>query len=317
MTAAVLVDSTTLLGKELRESFERRERPWTDVQLLSTREEEIGAVTEVAGGAALVLPFEADRLQGASVAFFCGRIADTRPLLPLVPPGTTAIILALDATPEDGVPVVMGVNSAQAAVAASAGRPLVSAHPAAALLALALFPLQRFGIEEVVATLVQPASFFDEPGLTELFDQTRRFVALSARGPAPIFGAQLPFNLLPAQGPAEPIAAQLRLLLPGLPAPRLQILQGAVFHSVAASVFVRFSKATTAAAVRKALAAHPYLEAAPKPRHFGPIDAAGSDKLLFGAARQEGDDGVWLWIALDNLTRGGALNALEMAEAIG
>jgi aspartate-semialdehyde dehydrogenase len=247
---------------------------------------------------------------------FCGPIAETRKLLPQVPAGTVAVILSLDATAEDGIPLFMGVNSAQAALAAGSGRPLVSAHPATALLALTLHPLQRLGVAEVVATVIQPASLFEEAGLTELFDQTRSIVALTSRGPAPVFGAQLAFNLLPAQGAVEPIASQLASLLGEMPVPRLQTLQGAVFHAVSASLYVRFAKATTAAAVRKALAAHPLIEPAPKPKHFGPVDAAGSDKLLFGAPRQDGADGVWLWVALDNLTRGGALNALEIAESI-
>lgn len=312
MSSAAVVHSSTLLGKELRETFERRPRAWDDVILLATLEEEIGSVTEVAGGAALVLPFETERLRGIPFAFFCGSMADTRPLLGAVPPGTVPILLATDALAADGIPVVAGVNSAVIVP----GVPLLSPHPAVSLLALALFPLQRFGIAEVVATVILPASLLEVSGLDELFGQTRSIVALSSRPPSTVFGTQLAFNLLPASTAAEVITDQLRQVLVDLPRPRLELLQGSIFHAVSVSLFVRFTQKTPATAARKALTGHPYLEAASKPHHFGPIDAAASDKVLFAPPRQDGDDGVWIWAAMDNLTRGGALNALEIAEAI-
>ena len=41
------------------------------------------------------------------------------------------------------------------------------------------------------------------------------------------------------------------------------------------------------------------------------------DKVLFGTVRKdEAAGGLWLWAVMDNLTRGGALNAIEIAEAL-
>jgi aspartate-semialdehyde dehydrogenase len=48
---------------------------------------------------------------------------------------------------------------------------------------------------------------------------------------------------------------------------------------------------------------------------LGPVAAAAIDKVLY-AVRKDDSGGVWLWAAVDNLTRGGALNALEVAEAV-
>jgi aspartate-semialdehyde dehydrogenase len=70
-------------------------------------------------------------------------------------------------------------------------------------------------------------------------------------------------------------------------------------------------------AIRKALAGNPHIETAEDPKHLGPIDSAASDKVLVGAIRKAPDRGFWLWAVMDNLTRGGALNALEIAEAAG
>lgn len=313
MSAVAILHPSGLLGKELREILEARHPEWSDVRLLSTREEEVGTLTEVAGAAALVAAYEPESLAGVSVAFFCGAMADNRPLLAELPPETTAIVLSYDATVEDGLPIVSGVNTAQA----QGRRVLLSPHPAAVLLAHLLHPLRGLAPEAAVATLIQPASMRDDAGLEELFEQTRQIIAMTRRTPTPVFGAQLAFNLLPTPLPAGAVAAQLHAVLAGPPPLALQILQGAVFHSVSANLYVRFAGEPSLQALRKALSEHPVLEAADKPRHLGPIDAAASDKVLYGAVRKdEAAGGFWLWAVMDNLTRGGALNAIEIAEAV-
>ena len=311
MTAVAILQPTGLLGKELRETIEARHPDW-DLRLLSSREDEIGTLTEIAGAASLVGRYEPERLQEVNAAFFCGAIADNRPLLAELPATTTAVVLSFDATVEDGLPVVAGVNGDDA----WGHRTLLSPHPAAVLLAHLLHALRGLAPAEAVATLIQPASMRDDAGLEELFESTRQIIGMTRRSPTPVFGSQLSFNLLPAPLPADPIAKQLQRLVGG-PLAALQILQGAIFHSLSASLYVRCADHPSPQAARKALAEHPYLEAFDRPRHLGPIDAAASDKILFGSVRKdETAQGLWLWAVMDNLTRGGALNAIEIAEAV-
>ncbi len=318
MTAIAIVHPTDLLGKELRETLAAYPALARDVRLLSRRDEEIGTLTEAAGAAALVTRYEPEALQGVDIAFFCGPVAANRPILAELPPETRAIVLSLDATVADGLPVVAGVNLE----AAQGSRFLLSPHPGAVLLAQLLHALRGFAPEAAVATLVLPASVRDDAGLEELFEQTKQIVAMTPRMAAPVFGAQLAFNLLPTSA-ADPIAAQVGAVLgtPGTPGTMpplaLQTLQGGIFHSVSASLWVRCAGNPTPQAARKALAAQPHLAAADKPRSLGPVDAAASDKVLFGTPRRdETAGGLWLWAVMDNLTRGGALNALGIAEAI-
>jgi aspartate-semialdehyde dehydrogenase len=313
VTAIAIVHPMNLLGKELRESLDRLPRFSGDVRLLSGREDEIGTLTEVAGAASLVTRYNPEALAGVSVAFLCGAMAENRPILADLPAETTAILLSLDATVEDGQPVVAGVNDE----AAGRHRVLLSPHPAVVLLASVLDALRGFSPKEAVATLIQPASIRDDAGIEELFEQTRQIVAMTGRTATPVFGAQLAFNLLPAPLAADPVAAQLHAVLSGPPTVALQLLQGAVFHSLSASLYVRCRESASPQAVRKVLAAHPHLEAADKPRSLGPADAAASDKILYGNVRKdEAGGGLWLWAVMDNLTRGGALNAIAIAEAV-
>ena len=318
MTAIAIVHPMNLLGKELRESLDRLPGFGDDVRLLSGREDEVGTLTEVAGAASLVTRYEPEKLAGVSVAFLCGSMEDNRPILADLPAETTAILLSFDATIEDGQPVVAGVNTE----AAGSHRVLLSPHPGVVLLANVLHALRELDLQEAVATLIQPASMRDDAGIEELFEQTRQIVAMTGRTATPVFGAQLAFNVLPTALPPELVAAQLHAVLGGpAPAVALQILQGPVFHSVSASLYLRGDprgrESTSPQAIRKLLAAHPHLEAAAKPRLLGPADAAASDKILYGNVRKdEAGGGFWLWAAMDNLTRGGALNAIEIAEAV-
>lgn len=314
MTAIAILHPTNLLGKELRETIEARRPDW-ELRLLSGRDDEIGTLTEIGGAAALVGRWEPDSLQGVDVAFFCGTMEDNRPILAELPPETLGIVLSFDATVEDGLPVVAGVNTSSVAIAAT--RVLLSPHPAVVLLAHLLHPLRSLSPLEVAATVIQPVSMRDEGGLEELFENTRQIIAMTRRTPTPVFGTQLAFNLLPVPLPADPVAAQLRPVLADAPPVALQLLQGAVFHSVSASLHVRLAGDPSPQAVRKVLSASPILEVADKPRLLGPVDAAASDKVLFGTLRKdEAAGGLWLWAVMDNLTRGGALNAIETAEAL-
>jgi aspartate-semialdehyde dehydrogenase len=316
MSAIAIVHPSSLLGKELTETLENRSKQWRDIRLFSTLPEEIGGLTEVAGAAALVTPYEADSLQGASTVYFCGPIAANRPLFKDVPAGATAVVLSPDATAADGQPVVAGVNSE----AARPGQVLLSPHPAVVLLAHLLHPLRGLSLQSAAATVIQPASMYGTPGLEELFEQTRQIVAMIERRPTPVFGAQLAFNMLPTAADALPLEEMLGQVM-GEPVPvALQVMQGGVFHSLAVSLYLRFggpaAGKATVQSLRKALAAHPYVEVADRPKHLGPIDAAAHDKVIFGTVRKDAAGGFWIWAVMDNLTRGGALNAIEIVEGL-
>ncbi|HVR97515.1 MAG TPA: hypothetical protein VMW27_12935 [Thermoanaerobaculia bacterium] len=311
MSAVAIVHPTDLLGKELRETMERRATSWNEVRLLSTLDDEVGTLTDAAGAATIVQRYEPEALKDISTLYLCGPIAGNRPILGDVPADTLAVVLSFDAMPEDGQPVVAGINTETA----RRGRPVLSPHPAVILLAHLLQPLQRLGLDLAVATVIQPASMAGNEGLEELFDSTRDIVAMTARRSTPVFGAQLSFNLLPTALAADPLSAHLDVVLREAPPVSLQIVQGGVFHGISASVYVRCSSNPSPQALRKALLGNPHLEAADDPKHLGPIDAAANEKVILGTPRRAADGGYWLWAVMDNLTRGGALNALEIAEA--
>lgn len=313
MSAIAILHPGGLVGKELREALENRIKEWREIRLLSTDPEEVGTLTEIMGAAALVNRYEPESLKDASTVYFCGPVEKNRPLFDDVASGATAVVLSPDAAPEDGTPVVAGVNTETA----RPGVRLVSPHPGLVLLAHVLAPLRSFQPVDLVATLIQPASTQGDPGIQELFEQTREIVAMIGRSPMPVYGAQLSFNLLPTASEGLPLSQVLQKILPETPPIPLQVLQGGIFHGLAASLYVRFGGSPNPKALRKALAANPHVEIAEDPGHLGPIDSANSDKVILGTVREDAAGGFWFWAVMDNLTRGTALNAIEIAEAVG
>lgn len=322
MTVVALIQPTTLVGKELRESLERRPELWDEIRQLTPSEAEVGTLTELAGTAAMVARADAESLAGVDVALICGDPAAGRSMAEELPAGATAIWVHSEtgAPPTDAVPVVAGVNLDDAVAGAS----LASPHPGAVLLAHLLHPLRGFGLAGGTAVLVQPSSLYEEEGLDELFAQARNLLSMRQQEASPVFGRQLAFNLLPTPASGPGVSAQVHAALGSDPAAlplAVRVLQGAVFHGVSAAVHLRFRDATGAdpEAVREALGEHPLNRLAEESELLGPIDAAASDGVLVGgveAVAASDGGGVWLWGVMDNLTRGGALNVIAILERL-
>lgn len=314
MNVLALLDATTLLGGELRETLSRRHDLWRDVRLLTTAPEDVGLVTEFGGTAALVQAWEPGGLAGVDLLFSCGPHAPAAPLVAELAGRGTAIAVAPDMVSATGVPVVAGVNLE----AARAGGLLVSPRPAVILLAHLLHPLAGHQPRGVVAQAIEPASGRGQEGVDELLEQTRAILSFKTDKPQQVFGSQLAFNLLPAVAPTAALAGQLQRVLRSDAPIGLQTVQGAVFHGLAATLFVRLDDDPGVEGVRESLGRHPHLELVEEGASLGPIDAASRDKVLVGDVQPAPGlpGGYWLWGVLDNLTRGGATNAVEIAEAV-
>lgn len=313
---AALVNPKTLLGRELLERLQRDSGPWRELRLLTTSEEEVGDVADGLDGATFVGRADSEGLDGCEVAFLCGPIAALRPLLAALPEGTSAIVLSPDATRADGRPRVHGVSPP-----AERGEISVSPHPGVVALAHLLAPLRPHGLVEAVATVVQPVSIFDEPAIAAVFEETKALLTFTNKPEARIFGAQLAFNLLPVADRGE-LAESLREVLQGssaTPSPPIavQVLQGGIFHGVAVSLEVRLSRTVEPAELASALTASGAVVAVDEDdrAHLGPIDTVNRDEVLLGAITPTGarPGAYWIWAVVDNLTRGGAQNALELA----
>ena len=210
-------------------------------------------------------------------------------------------------------------------------------------LIVALGALHRaFGLQELVAASYQAASGAGQEGTDALYDQLAKVGGNRALGQRPgdvraavgdggPFGAPLALNVVPWAGSLKDagwsseelkIRNETRKIL-GLPdlkvsatCVRVPVIVG---HSLA--VHAVFGRDVTREAAQQVLREAPGVELLDDPEHGQfptPADTAGTDPTWVGRVRQSQDDprAIELFVCGDNLRKGAALNAAQIAELI-
>jgi aspartate-semialdehyde dehydrogenase len=85
------------------------------------------------------------------------------------------------------------------------------------------------------------------------------------------------------------------------------------------SVWIETEAPLTAAQVRQALTGAPGVTVVDDPQNYVypmPIESAGKDDIYVGRIRQDlaNDNGITLWLTGDQIRKGAALNAVQIAE---
>jgi len=199
-----------------------------------------------------------------------------------------------------------------------------------AQLVVALKPLHDlFTIKRVVVSTYQSVSGAGNEAMDELFRQTRAiFVA------DPIeqgkFTKQIAFNVIPHidvfldSGYTKEewkMAVETQKILD----PDIQVtatcVRVPVFIGHAEAVNVEFEKPVTPAEARAALRDAPgvtVLDTREDGGYITPVESAGEDATYISRIREDStiDNGLNLWVVSDNLRKGAALNAVQIAELL-
>jgi aspartate-semialdehyde dehydrogenase len=311
-----IVNPLTLVGNEITTILRDRAFPFAKIVLLDSVGK-AGALTDVNDEPAVVTAVSDDELEDLDLVFFCGSSAANREWIARQEEDRfVAIDLSQPTATDDGKLVIAGVNLEEIA---DGDDVLVSPHPIAIPLALILRQLATIApIELCTATVVQPASEYEQEGVEELAQQTISVLNLQSV-PKTIFDRQVAFNLFPALEHREPfIVSQVRSLIDPRTQLALQVTQGTIFHSHTFSLFVKTREEVETSMIIEALTRNPALEFAEGDQQFGTIDAAGKDEVLIASVRRDEaiPGGFWVWAVCDNLRRSSALNAVLVAEQV-
>ena len=199
-----------------------------------------------------------------------------------------------------------------------------------AQLVVALKPLHDlFIIKRVVVSTYQSVSGAGKDAMDELFRQTRAvFVADPVEVGA--FTKQIAFNVIPHidvfldSGLTKEewkMAVETQKILD----PDIQVtatcVRVPVFVGHSESVNIEFEQPVTAEKARAALRAAPGILVVDKREDGGyvtPIECAGEDATFVSRIRKDPtvESGLNLWIVSDNLRKGAALNAVQIAESL-
>jgi len=206
---------------------------------------------------------------------------------------------------------------------------------------MAVAPLHRAaGLRRMVASSYQSVSGAGQRGVRELLEQVEKLRSqeedLARPDPASLpageeFGRTVAYNVLPRAGTFDEDGAttEERKLIDEsqkiLDLPDLEVVATAVRvpvvvgHSV--SILAEFERQISPGEARLAMADFPGVLVMDDPTSDlfpTPLDAAGRDEILVGRVRRAGKrlDALQLWTVGDNLRKGAALNAVQIAESL-
>ena len=309
--------------------LEERGYPVGDLVLLSTQRS-AGKRVPFRRGTLEVQEAEPGSFAGIDLALFSAGTEASRHWAPIARAAGAVVIDNSQAFRyDDNVPLVVPeVNPA-----ALAGQPGLIANPNCSTiqLVLALAPLHHaFGLERVIVSTYQSVSGTGADALAELEDQVRAD-AEGRPATAQVYPHPIAFNVLPHVDDAMPggacreemkLAWETRKIL-GLPDLRVVATTVRVPVRVAhcEAVTLEFARAPDPEAARALLAAAPGVVVVDDPeRHLypTPLLAAGRDEAFVGRIRRDPshERGLCLFIACDNLRKGAALNAVQIAETL-
>ncbi|MFO7708911.1 MAG: aspartate-semialdehyde dehydrogenase [Desulfobacterales bacterium] len=196
---------------------------------------------------------------------------------------------------------------------------------------VALNPIhRRFGIRRVVVSTYQSVSGTGKKAIDELFNQTRamiNFLDVETR----VYPHRIAFNCLPHidkfmdNGYTKEEMKMVNETRKILEAPGIGVtattVRVPVFFGHSESVNVETREHATAEQVRALLSAAPgvtVVDDPPNNRYPLAIDAAGRDGTFVGRIRQDESipNGINLWIVADNIRKGAATNAVQIAQVL-
>lgn len=334
MTTVAIVGATGAVGRTMLAVLEERDFPVSELRLMAS-ERSAGTEVPTNWGVATIEELETADPSGIDVALFSAGGERSRTYVPrFVESGAVVVDNSSAFRMDPKVPlVVTQINDG-----ALKGHEGIVANPNCTTMTLmmAAGPLhQAAGLQSVVAASYQSVSGSGQRGVAELMAQHSKLEpdveSLMTGGwvdpGAQLYERPIGFNVLPFAGVEVEggyTDEELKLVnesrkildIPDLAVEptcvRVPVLVG---HGIAATLW--FERPVTLEEATSILGSAPGLELW-KDRIPTPLDSAGLDEVLVGRVRETigRPGGINLWVVGDNLRKGAALNAVQIAELL-
>jgi aspartate-semialdehyde dehydrogenase len=328
LTIAV-VGATGAAGQTTLKILEERKFPVRELRAFAS-ERSVGKTVTFRGEPIAIQRIEPAAFKGVDIAFCSAGSAQSKEYAPMiVKAGATVIDKSNAYRMDPDVPLVVPEINAHAA----RGHRGILACPNCTTIVtvMPLKPLHDAGrLTRVIATSFQAVSGAGVNGIAELREQTLAW----ARGEAIVakhFAHQIAFNLLPAidrfgpdgyTGEEMKLVNEMRKILeaPGLPVAPTTV-RVPVFTSHSISVIAETETKITAGRARDLFARFPGLKLWDDPaqhRYPMPIAVEGQDDCFVGRIREDlsSANGLSFWVVGDQLRKGAATNAVQIAELL-
>jgi aspartate-semialdehyde dehydrogenase len=330
MFSIAIVGATGAVGREMLATLERRNFPAKSLRLLASARS-AGTSMRFRSENVTVSELNAESFVGIDIALFSAGASVAREMAPVAAKHGALVIDNSSAWRMDpDVPLVIPEVNAAAARSASKG---IIANPNCSTIQMlvALKPLHDAAIlKHIVVSTYQATSGKGHEAVTELVDETRRALAGEASAHS-VFPASMAFNVLSdwKAGTDDYSEEEWKMVNETrkiLGTPSLAIspttVRVPVKNAHSEAVHVQFEKPLSVAQAKALLRNAPGVQLMEEPYAPGnmpqPIVASGTDPVYVGRVRADlgVPNALNLWIVSDNLRKGAALNAVQIAEII-
>lgn len=324
-----IAGATGVVGGTVRRILEERDFALAELRLLASARS-AGRTLPFKGAELQVQELGAGSFDGIDLVFFAAGGAVSKQYVPVaVAAGATVIdkssVFRMDPT----VPLV--VPEVNADHLASHTGIIATPNCSTIQMVVALKPIHDAAvIERVVVSTYQAVSGSGQGGIAALDAQARAWAA-GQPVEQQFYPYQIAFNLLPhidsflPSGYTKEEQKMIDETHKIFDAPDLAVtatcVRVPVFGAHSEAVNVQTRDKLSAAEARELLAAAPGVEVIDDPselRYPTPLDAEGRDPVYVGRLREDPTiaNGLDFWVVSDNLRKGAALNAVQIAEEL-
>ena len=328
LTVAV-VGATGAVGREMLSTLESRGFPASRIIALASARS-AGTTVPFLGGELQVRELTADSFEGVDIALFSAGGGTSRTFAPhAVKAGCVVVDNSSAWRMDERCPLVVPEVNPEA-LAAHKG---IIANPNCSTIQMVvvLQPLHKAaGITRVVVSTYQAVSGTGHKAISELETQVRQMFNL-VEPEAKVYPHRIAFNCLPqiddfldsGYTKEEMKMVHETVKIMGDPAIRVTAttVRVPVFYGHAESVNIEFARPLSDKEARGILSVAPGIMVLDNPAekiYPMPIQAAGEDEVFVGRIRQDDTrpNALNLWIVADNIRKGAALNAVQIAERL-
>lgn len=325
-----IVGATGAVGVEILSCLESRNFPVKSLKLLASARSK-GKKVPFKGEMLMVEELTEDSFAGIDLALFSAGGDISRKFAPIAAAAGCVVVDNSSAfRMEEDVPLVVPEINPEAAY--NHPRNIIANPNCTTIISLmALFPLhEQFGLKTIIASSYQAVSGSGQQGIEELESQVRAIVD-GHPVTRKVYAKQIAFNVLPqidAFADNGYTKEELKMLNESrkiLSVPDLKVtctcVRVPVYRSHSVSITAVFDRPIDVESARKAFAGKPGIELMDDPANNvwpTPLDSTNNDTCYVGRIRQDLalDNALALWVVGDQVLKGAALNAVQIAELI-
>jgi len=328
-----VVGATGNVGREILNILAERQFPLDEVVALASSRSTGDVIDFGDSGTTLTVKnLEHFDFAGWDIALFAAGSAVSKVYAPIAAAaGCTVIDNSSLFRMDPDVPLIVPEVNADALAGYARKNIIANPNCSTAQLVVALKPLHDFAkIKRVVVATYQSVSGTGKAGMDELFEQSRNiFVGDTAE--AKVYPKQIAFNVIPQAGDflddgstteEWKLVVETKKILD----PKIKVsatcVRVPVFVSHSEAVNIEFENEISAAEARNILREAPGIMVVDKREDGGyvtPVEAVGEYATYVSRIREDPtvENGLSLWVVSDNLRKGAALNAVQIAELLG